>query len=269
MVSLGRGLATITGIALLPTGTVSLSPDEADLAAVLAADVLPFRISNWGTGGGAGLNLALARSMGEFAAGLSVGYVLAQEYEPLADNDFTYRPGNQLAVRAVFDRTMGSAGKLALVINLQHFTDDEVDDVNLFRPGARYDATASYAFALGGSGAAIAFAGYQRRAGGDYLQIQRVTPLQELLVAGGAAELRIGARTLRPKADVRILRRADGTGQGFATSIGADFVIPFQSWTLVPSVHGRAGSLVLRDDVKSGFTGFDLGFTVLFGARGY
>jgi hypothetical protein len=267
VLNLGNGLATITGVAQLPTGTASLSAGQADVAGFMAADLLPFRISNWGTGGGAGVNVALARTTGDFAAGISVGYVMAREFEPLADNTFSYRPGNQLLVRAALDRTVGSSGKLALVFSLQHFTDDEVNDVNLFRPGVRYDGTASYAFALGGSSAGIVYAGYLRRAGGNYLQAGRVLPVQELLFAGTGFELPAGAATFRPKADVRVLRRADGTGQGFTTSLGADLDIPIRTITLVPSVQGRIGSLVIREGAESGFTGFEAAFTIRFGPR--
>ena len=49
-----RGAIALTGIALLPTGSESLTLEEADVAGLIAADVLPFSITNWGTGGGFG-----------------------------------------------------------------------------------------------------------------------------------------------------------------------------------------------------------------------
>jgi hypothetical protein len=48
----------LSAVGLLPTGVAELSADEMDVAGVIAADLLPFAISNWGTGGGVGLSAA-------------------------------------------------------------------------------------------------------------------------------------------------------------------------------------------------------------------
>ena len=48
----GNGAVTLTGIALIPTSTSTHTLEEAEVAGRIAADLLPFRITNWGSGGG-------------------------------------------------------------------------------------------------------------------------------------------------------------------------------------------------------------------------
>lgn len=263
-VGLGRDAVTLTAIALLPTGKESLSEDEADLAGMIAADVLPFRVSNWGTGGGFGMAAAVARPLGSFAGGLSVGYVVAREFEPLAE-DFTYRPGNQLEVRAALDRTFGDAGKAAVVFSMLRYQDDELDGSNLFRTGNRYQVVGSYAFAAGASNAGILYGGYLRREQGEFLDDGRIWPAQDLIFTGIGFELRAGRVLVRPSGDLRVLRRDDAVDQGYTADLGGSLEFPAGGVTLIPSLRGRFGNVVLLEDVESSFTGFELGFALRFG----
>lgn len=264
--SFARGALTITGIALLPTGSEALTLDEVDIAGLIAADVLPFRISNWGTGGGFGASTAVAHGFGDFAAGLSVGYVVAREFEPLSDDDFTYRPGNQLHVRAALDRTFGSAGKAALVLTMQRFASDELDGGNLFQTGDRYQAVGSYAFAAGARGNAIVYAGYLHRGEGEFEDDPEVLPAEGLAFGGFGLELPAGRMLLQPSVDLRLLRRDDGAGQGYTAGIGGSAEVPAGSITFIPTVRGRFGNVMLRSDAESGFTGVELGLALRFGS---
>ncbi|MGH6691055.1 MAG: hypothetical protein ACREF4_10300, partial [Gammaproteobacteria bacterium] len=264
----GRDLLTITGAALLPTGSESISEDELDVAGLVAADVLPFRISNWGTGGGAGINATIARALGGFAAGLSVGYVVAREFDPLEEEDFTYRPGNQLSVRAAIDRTFGSAGKAALVLSMQRYDSDEIQlpaEDNLFQSGERYEAVGSYAFAAGATGAGIVYLGFMHRNQSEFVGEPAVLSAQDLMYGGAGIEFRRGGTLLRPNAEVRVLRRDDGIDQGYTATAGVEAEIPAGGFTVVPRVRGRFGNILVRDDAESAFKGLDLGFAVRFG----
>jgi hypothetical protein len=262
----GRDLLSFTGIALLPTGVETLSTDEANVAGLIAADVLPFRITNWGTGGGIGASTAIARPFGDFAAGLSVGYVVAQEFQPLAEDEFQYRPGSQLHVRAALDRVIGDAGKVALVLTLQRFQSDEIDGDNLFQTGNRYQATGSYAFAAGAAANAIVYAGYLRRDEGDFAEEPSVLPAQDLFFGGAGLEWPLGRALVRPAVDVRVLRRADGTEQGYTATVGGSADVPVGSLTLAPTARGRFGNVLLRDQAESGFSGVELSLTLRFGS---
>ncbi|MGH7468253.1 MAG: hypothetical protein ACRENP_09730 [Longimicrobiales bacterium] len=264
LLGLGNGLVTITGIAQLPTGSASLSLAEADVAGLIAADVLPFGISNWGSGGGAGLNATFTRALGDYAAGVSVGYVMAREFEPL-ENSFQYRPGNQLSVRGALDRTFANSGKASVVITVLRYAADEIDNANLFQAGNRYEGLASYAFALGSNGAAMVYAGYLHRDEGEFLGTALLLPVEGLLFAGTGLEFPSAAGLLRPRADVRVLRRDNGVGQGYTASAGADLELGSGRLIIVPSLRGRFGNILLREAAKSRFTGFDIGLSVRFG----
>ena len=58
--ALAQDRVRISAVGLVPTGKSELTPDEMDVAGVIAADMLPFAISNWGAGGGLGLSAAAA-----------------------------------------------------------------------------------------------------------------------------------------------------------------------------------------------------------------
>jgi hypothetical protein len=261
----GRDAFTLTAIALLPTGQDRLTTDQVDLAGMIAADLLPFRISNWGTGGGLGLSGAVAIPLGEFAAGISVGYVAAAEFEPVADEDFSYRPGNQLHVRAALDRTFGSSGKAALQLTYLHFGADRSNGSNVFRSGDRLQGVASYAFATGERSNAILYAGYLHRSESEFEGPDLVVPSQNLLFAGAGARLPAGRAVVQPTADVRVLGREDGIGQGYTASAGASVEVPAGALTFVPTVRGRLGNVELRAGSESSFTGAEVGLTVRFG----
>ena len=263
-VGLGRGLLNLTAIALLPSGSESLSSEEADVAGAIAADVLPFAISNWGTGGGFGVSTAIARPIGSFAAGLSVGYVVAREFEPLEDEASRYRPGNQLHIRAALDRTFGDAGKAAVVVTVQRFGGDEIDGSNLFQTGDRYQAVGSYAFAAGATGNGIVYLGWLHRDASEFTQEDRLMPAQDLAFGGAGLEMPAGRVLLKPSVDLRLLRRGDGAGQGYTAGIGGTAEVPAGMFTLLPTLRGRFGNATLSDDVESGFTGFEVGLTLRF-----
>jgi len=88
----------VTGIVDLPTGTSTLTDDEAFVAGAVAADLLPFRISHWGTGGGLGGRVAVAQPVGVFSVGASVSYRTSGDYEPRDGESSRYDPGDALRV---------------------------------------------------------------------------------------------------------------------------------------------------------------------------
>jgi hypothetical protein len=260
----GNLTSTVTGILLLPTGNARHTPAEAEVASVIAADLLPFRVSHWGSGGGGGLNVGVARAFGGGNAGLSVSYIVAREYEP---NDlFVYHPGNQLQVRAVVDRRVGSAGKASLSLSMEHFSDDALDGTNFFRPGNRYRAMGSYAFALGSRASGVAYLGGVHRAEGDAIvDYFGGFPSQNLLLLGGGMRMPAGRGVLMPSADVRLFRSDDGLGQGSLLGLGAALEWPTGQVTLVPTLRARFGEVVVRTDRESLLTGLDVGLGVRYG----
>jgi hypothetical protein len=253
---------------MLPTGHESLTNAEAEVTGAIAADVLPFRISNWGTGGGIGLSTGFAAPIGSFAAGLSVGYVVAREFDLREGEEFAYRPGNQLHVRAAIDRTFGQSGKAALQVTVQRFDEDQVNGANLYQSGNRYKGVASYSFAAGARSSGVVYTGYLRREEGEFEGQAQLMPAEDLLFLGGGLRMPVGRSVVQPTADLRILGRQDGTGQGWTSGIGGTVEIPAGALTFVPTARARFGNVTLRENAESTFTGAEIGMSIQFGASG-
>lgn len=266
--SLGRDAVTLTAIARLPTGAAELTATEADVAGMIAADVLPFRVSSWGTGGGFGASAAVARPVGAWALGLSVGYVVAGEFEPVADTDFSYRPGDQLHVRAAADRTFGTSGKGALSVSWQRYGEDEAQGANLFQTGDRWQALASYAFAAGTRGSGIVYAGYLHRSEGEYLAESRIRPAERLVFGGVGGRIPAGRTILQPGLDLRLHAGDEAAGSGYTVGLGGSAEMPLGAMRMVPTLRGRFGSVEVADGRDSGFTGAELAVAIRFGAGG-
>ena len=109
--ALGPDRVVLTAGAALPTGQSTHSLTEAAVAGVVAAELLPFAVTNWGSGGGAGGDVAVAFQSGAWGIGFAGGYRASNEYEPLTGETFAYRPGNQLRVRLALDRDVGGPAR--------------------------------------------------------------------------------------------------------------------------------------------------------------
>jgi hypothetical protein len=256
----------LSGVAMVPTGKQELTAAEMDVAGVIASDLLPFAISNWGTGGGFGVSAAAATPLGESTAiALSGGFVVAREYEPIADESFAYRPGSQMHVRAAIDQNVGGAGKASLQLTFQHFAADQNAGSNLYQTGDRLQVVGSYAFSFGPVGSAVAYGGYLHRGSGEYTRVVRVTSAQDLFYGGLGFRLPVGSLVFLPTADIRLLGTATDVDQGYTMSIGTGAEIPVGAARLVPHVRGRFGSLSARDGGSRAFTGMDLGMSLRAG----
>ncbi len=263
--TIGEDLLTLTAVAVLPTGRGSLSEDEADVAAMVGADVLPFRISHWGTGGGVGVSTALAGQVGAgVGAGVVLSYLREREFEPF-DQEFTYRPGHQLEVRGVLDRTFGAAARASLQVGFLRFDADQADGSNFFQPGTRFQGVGSLAFAVGPRASGIVYLGAQHRQEGSYTGESRVIPLQDLVFAGAGFRLPLAGVVIQPTLDQRNVRGDETAGTGYTVTGGVAAEIRAGGTTWIPALRGRLGEVGLRDDRESGFKGVDLGLSVRFG----
>jgi hypothetical protein len=258
------GRLALTAVALLPTGLESLSFDELFVAGAIASDLLPFAVREWGTGGAAGGSIALAQPIGSFATGVSVGYVVAREYDPLSAEDFAYRPGNQLHVRAAIDRTIGRSAKLALRADWRTYSEDEDDGRGIFQAGDRFQLTGSYDYAIGRS-AAITWVGWLKRGEGEYISQPDVLPSQDLLFAGAGVRAGVGSSVLVPSVELRVLSSDGADRRGHTVGFGTTLETSVSGVMIAPEARFRFGQVRTRDDTKSGFTGLDVGMTIRFG----
>jgi hypothetical protein len=254
-----RDQVVLSAGVLLPTGSPTLTFEEAELAGLVAAELLPFRISSWGAGGGLGMVTSFAVPVGGFGIGLSAGYTAGREFEPLADGQLAYRPGDEIRLRLAVDRTIGSAAKASLLLGTQQYREDRFAGESVFQPGNRFEALASLAFAAGDVSTAVVYGGLQHRGAGRLTVTGFDTPAQDLITTGGAVRIPQGAATLVPSLDVRLFRRADGFGQGHLTALGAALEWPAGAVTIVPTLRGRFGSAVLWEDEDTAVRGLEAG----------
>lgn len=260
-----------TALIALPTGKSELDAEELAVAGAVASDLLPFRLTNWGSGGGVGASVAFARDLGEIGLGVSAGYVRAGEYEAQPGQGL-YRPGDMIRLNAVADRAVGSTGKASLRVSLQFYTDDTAqpqsggEAQNFFQSGNRYEALGSYAFAAGRRSSGMAYVGYHHRQQGTYLVSSGTWPSHGLAILGGGLRMPLSRGHLMPSADLRVHRREDGLGQGVTASLGARADWPTGSVIVRPSARVHFGSVELTPNASSGFWGLEVGAGVVFGS---
>jgi hypothetical protein len=261
---------TLNGIAILPTGVGTSSAEEVEVAGIIASDLLPFAITNWGTGGGGGFSATLAHSFGAVAAGVGASYLTYRQFDPLQDGQFAaYRPGDQIGGQLAFNASVGTAGKASLQFALLHQRDDQLAEANLFRAGNRFQGMGSYAFRAGRMSSGVVYAGGGRRErGGALLEIVRDSPSQDLgLVGAGFRFPMTRTSVLVPTAEGRIFRTGDGAGQGYLTGLGVALESVVGGVQVVPRARGRIGRVLVREGLESDLVGLELGASVNLGPR--
>ncbi len=254
---------TISAAAYLPTGKSTQTLEEATIAGVIAADLLPFRITNWGSGGGFDLSASVALPVGSWGVGARVGYSAAREFKPLegGTNVFSYQPGDQKYVRLALDRSFGESSKASVSATMQRFSDDAFDGQNLYRSGDRLEILASLDLAAGPSATAALYAGVMHRSESAFLDGSQDFAAQDLMVAGAGLRLPMGRAAFMPSADVRVFRRADGEGQGYVFGLGS----AFELGAFVPTIRGRLGNLIINDQTSTRFFGGEVGLALRVG----
>jgi hypothetical protein len=260
----GSGLH-VTMIGVLPSGTASFSADEADLAGVVAADLLPFRVSHWGAGGGAGGALAMARTAGPWGVAGSAAFLVPGSFEPLDSPAFDYRPGAHVAVRAAVDRRVGAAARASLALSHHRHGDDAADRENLFRAGDRTQALASLAFPAGATGSAVVYGGYLHRDRGTFLLTDQERTSQGFILVGAGLRHPTALGTLVPSGDLRVVRRESGENQGWIMALGASLERRAGQVNWAPTLVGRLGNVQARTGVNTGVIGLEAGARVTFG----
>jgi hypothetical protein len=257
---------TLATTVYLPTGNATQTLQEATVAGVIAADLLPFRITNWGSGGGFDASATLAFPVGGFGVGARFGYSAAREFEPLENGPtvFSYQPGDLKYVRIALDRTIGASAKASVSASMQQFDDDAFNGANLYRSGDRWEILGSLDLAAGDRASASLYGGLLHRSRSAFLNGTGQIADQDLIVAGAGLRIPLERALYLPSADLRIFRSADGLGQGYMVGLGTAMEFPFRSALLIPTMRGRIGRIVVNDQNRSGFIGAEAGFALRF-----
>jgi len=254
----------VTGIVDLPTGTSTLTDDEAFVAGAVAADLLPFRISHWGTGGGLGGRVAVAQPVGVFSVGASVSYRTSGDYEPRDGESSRYDPGDALQVNAVVDRSLGDS-KASLRVSYQNFSADALDADNVFQTGDRVEVMGSLAFPVSRRASGLVYGALLVRENGTFLQAPGTTASQDLFLVGTGFELPAAGGTVRPSLRLRVFQTEDGVGEGYTADLGVAGGWRLGDVQIGPTLSFRFGSVDVTESASTGFRGGEIGLSVTFG----
>ncbi len=245
--------------ASLPTGNSMHDGEEAIVASVLATDLLGFRESTLGTGASLTSAVATAARVGGWGVGVAGAYAVRGEFEPSADQDLTYQPGNETRVRLGFDRNIGNS-TFTMGGTVMDYSSDLANSRNLFQAGRRMSFDATYAFRAG-AGVWTIYAADMIRENGD-LTLSIVDDLgsivadtaittakQNLMVAGFVGSIGVGSGfVFRPHIDFKMQNRTepDGSdeGSGWMLSAGGDFPVRvFGGYDFFPKARLLYGSI--------------------------
>lgn len=270
-----RSSLALAALALVPSGHARLAPAEAIVAGAIASDLLPFHISNWGSGGGGALEVSAVQAMEYGSFGVAASYRIAGSFQPLDGLDARYRPGGELRFRLGLERTLERDRTLALQLSYSSYGEDRWNGGGLLHSGQRMLALGSYALPVGNA-VGTAYGGVLYRSGGalvdavlraGVLSSMVAPPSETLLLLGSSARIPWHRRLLVPGVDFRLLRRADGTGQGLLFGIGGSAELPAGDGgvRIVPSARLRAGKLLVTQGAESAVRGFEVGLGLSFG----
>lgn len=271
----GADWLLVSATSSLPTGQASLDTEASFVAALVAAELLPFEIASWGSGGDVGAEVAAATQAGEWGVGMALGYRLAGSFEPTPELPFSYGPGNQLQLRVALDRNVSEASTLSFLLGFQHFSDDQVEGVNLFRSGTRIQSLVTYAFPLGLRSSAMLFGGVNHRANGTVLTDDPLlagatdSPSQQLYRTGANLRFPVGrGSAILPKAELMVFRASDGVSQGWVGTLGPVLDLRLSGTAtsrqvfVSPSVLLRRGHVIVQEGATSNFSGWEVGVTL-------
>jgi hypothetical protein len=253
------GRLSLGSVLVLPTGKDRFSGEEATLAGILAADLLPFGISSWGSGGGIGAEAALSHATGGGTVVIGGSFLVPGEFEAMEGGEFRYRPGTVVQLQAGVDRDVGTASRVSLQAVVQRYGEDALEGQNLFRSGNRVLVLGSWAFPVGPGASSIVWGGVLHRSAGSFLETPDTRPSEALFYGGAGLRRGWGTRVLAPSVEVRLLRREGGEDQGVMAGVGTALEIPSGGVLFVASVRARFGEALVRQGASSGLTGVEVG----------
>jgi hypothetical protein len=269
-----RDVAVLTVAANLPTGTTALTDSQVPVAGVIASDLLPFPVANFGSGFNITSGVALAVPVAGWAVGVAGSYRANASFTPLADTtacpvsagkaECDYKPGGEFRLRLGVDRIVGQS-RIALGFTFSTFGDDAFGSSPIYQSGKRYITQGSWSFPVGNVGLVV-YAWDLYRAAGSIPVSGASTDKRNVLTFGTMASLQMGRSILRPQIEYR--RHSLGAGSlsnaGYLLSLGVRYQLPVGGrFTALPSLRFDTGNIVDQTGGQSvGYTGFHLGVTL-------
>jgi hypothetical protein len=264
-------VAVLSVAANLPTGKTKLTASQLLAAGAIASDMIPFPVSNFGSGFNVTTGLALAVPVGGWAVGVGGSYRQNSGFTLLADTtacpvnagraSCSYKAGGEFRLRMGADRIVGQS-RVSLGLTYSSFGEDEFGSSPIFQSGKRYIAEASWSFPVGNMGLAV-YAWDLYRAPGSAPVNGSTTEKRNVLTFGGVASIQMGKNVLRPQIEYRG-HTIGGASAGKLLSAGARFQMPIgERFALFPNLRFDTGSVVNPATAQSvSFTGWNLGVTL-------
>ncbi len=251
----------------LPTGKTELTNAQVPAAGAIASDMIPFPVSNFGSGFNVTSGLSLAVPVGGWAIGAAGSYRVNGGFTPLAPDStgsVSYKAGGEFRVRVGADHIVGQS-RVSLGFTVSTFGEDDYGGSPAFQSGTRYIGQGSWTFPVGNAGLSVYAWDLYRSAG--TVPITGATTQKRNVVTGGVqGAFQLGASVLRPMVEYRSQSLADSSwsSAGHMFSAGLNWQRPLgDRLLLVPLLRFDTGSLVNQITGQSvSFTGWDVGVTI-------
>jgi len=121
-----------------PTGKSALDPEEFSVANVLAIHALDFQVPTLGQGLDFSVGVSSAHRLGGFVIGAGAGFLSRGAFDPFADLDYRYDPGDEEYLSLGLDRNITRHSKLMLDAVYTIYTPDMADGEKVYKAGNRF-----------------------------------------------------------------------------------------------------------------------------------
>lgn len=246
----------------LPTGHATLEDAELLVAGAIASDLIPFPISNFGSGAAVTSGVAFAMPMGPWAIGLAGSYRYSGSYQPSAAATTEYQPGGESRLRFGVDRLVGQ-GRLAIGFTYSTFATDEYGGSGAYRSGGRYIPQASLNVPLGNNSLALYVWDLYRGEGEFFTRdtsagvASTPAPKANTLAAGAVLALVRGRTVWQPSLEFRVQSQDDGSDSGSLVALGLRYSFPLGGhFSVQPGLRFDTGSAPNLSGSGVSFTGF-------------
>jgi len=244
-------VAVFTFAVSLPTGKKTLSSEQRQVASVMATDLVPFPVTNFGTGFSVTTGLAWATPVGPWALGLAGSFRYNASYLPSSDSlqdTVTLRPGAEMRFRIGADRIIGQ-GRLSLGVTYSSFANDEFGSQSQ-SPGTRLIPQFSWSAPFGANNSLV-FYGWDVYRNVDETASSNAGVKQNTVALGAMASLHSGTRNaLRPQLEVRHGWQGPGGLKNAGTLVGLGLrysMATGERMTLTPGLRLDLGSLATNN----------------------
>ncbi len=126
---------------VLPSGKNALTVEEYNVANALSVKAMNFRVPYLGQGRDINLGIATAYEFGEYVLGAGVSYLMKDNFEPFADYEYDYQPGNEFTLTGGLERNVTLMNRdMRVTADLVYtlYGSDQGNDEDIFKSGNRF-----------------------------------------------------------------------------------------------------------------------------------